>query len=234
MWPFKPHSRNREQVRELQLLLATQIAHVATIASLKVVEEKDEIILRDLKPSLPGKEFLEMVVFFAFCIGMLGRYRAVPARNYILDSAFLFLGGIILEVSDIETMREFEKNRCSQLTRYMAQTNRAYQGRQSVNGGFITDSLIATLEQEVLKRRFPRLRSVLEEFIVAQEMLAEHELAEYEAALQVNLGRNDSPTSIEAIREKVATLKALSRNSDRLTHIEEAKDILRVYLQKAP
>src|SRR5437870_2907312 len=116
MWPFKLRRSHQEEVRQLQLLLATQLAHVATIASLKAVEEKDEIILRDLKPSLSGKEFLEMVVFFTFCIGMLGRYRGVPARNYVLDSVFLFLGDIIFEISDIEIAREFERNRSSRLT----------------------------------------------------------------------------------------------------------------------
>lgn len=233
MWPFKPRRSYQEQVRQLQLLLATQLAHVATIASLKAVEEKDEIILRDLRPSLSGKEFLEMVVFFTFCIGMLGRYRGLPARNYILDSVFLFLGDIIFEISDIEIVSEFERNRSSRLGHYMMQLNCIYEGKQSVNRAFITDSLIATLEEEVLKRRLPRLRSVLEEFIVAQEMLAEREPAEYKAAMQVDLGRNDSPPSIKGIREMFATINTLSGEDDRFTHVEETKDILRIYLQKA-
>ena len=217
--------------RELQLLHSTQTAHSATLAALKTVEEPDRVILADLRPSVSGSQFLSIVVFHAFCLGMFGRCRESPARNYVLDSIFLFLGDLVYEVAGVDVAEEFERGRCTQVRRYMARIEDLRGENQQLQMGMVISSLISTFESEVFNRQVPRLGAVSRELLAAQVVFAEGEPSALKSALNVSFGRNHDADSIKEIRKRIVEVNAISKEHDRLTHIDEMKEILRVYLE---
>lgn len=224
---------DQETARRLQLLLSTQLAHATTMVTVKAIENQEEIDLASLKPSASRDEFLEIIIFSSFCFGMLGAYRESPARNYLLDSSFLFFGKIIGSIGGKEAIGDFERLRASRLTRYMNLLNNTMGNASSAKRGHLIESLIENFEGETLRRSIPALRPVLLEFFAAQERVSERAPDELRAALQKDLGRNGSFKSMIEFLKSLGLLRKQSDGKQRFEHLGITEQIFDVYLSES-
>lgn len=213
----------RENARFSQIVHATTLAYAASAATVSIVHPGTRANDGQL-PSASSKEFLEIFILFSFCLGMLGRLRSVPARNYVLDSLDLFIGAVIAQLRGHETANEYEQMRVSRMTRYMNQVNN-FADVPNPKFGPIIDSLVANFQSEVIKKPLPALRTVVGQMLAAEHLATEDESPDFRKNLKIDLGRNTDQASIAHVLKTLRTIET-QNNQD----IDRVIDVFELYL----
>ena len=206
-----------------QLYHATILAHISTIAAARAIEGKSEIVLEDLEPQVSAHDFLEILIITCYCSGMFGRLGRTRARNFVLDSLFLYIGDCIRQIHGIESAKQYETIRSARLTRYMNQVNNL-QHEASPKLGEIIEFMVSSFERDVIKHPMPALVPTILEMLSADEIIGTR-YPDFLSEMDVNFGRNSDPCTVRTFVDGFIELDSRPKHFDQmislLTHYLE-------------
>lgn len=210
------------QIWFAQIYYATILAHLSLLATARAIEGTNEIVLDALEPQVPAHDFLEILIFVSYCNGMFTRIGLTPARNFVLDSLYMFIGDCVSQIHGVEAAKQYEMIRSARITRYMNQVNNL-RHQASPSLGDILTTLISSFERDVVKGPMPSLGPAILGLLTADEDAAKRN-PESLRAMKIDLGRNDDLTSIAKLRAEVSTAE---RNP---AHFNEMRALMTHYL----
>lgn len=226
---FVPDPTNAAEASTTLMMFGTQEAHFAVMGAVGAIETlaEGEIDLGKFKPSANKNEFEEMLIFWMFCLTMLGCERDTRYRNFIIDTMKLTVGYLLVGISSKQTAQMFDEKFYHRWHEYQSYLNTCAAEKGKKQGDALQSLCICFAKH--VEKEYPVLAMQILQRLTTKRLFSQERQSLVGKLPSGEIGRNMSLQSIIDFTEHIALINRVSPEDKKINHLQEMHELLGLY-----